>query len=452
MTLLLLTLITLPLDYQYIIIPIFTSGFLFIYFFISLWKKDKRIPIIDIGLFCMIFTTMYTIIPLLNFLFGGFNFGDLADGRLQHLKPTSSEVGLFFSNHILYIIGFLFLYIFFRKPNNIILFKHVTPPSKSLTYTIFFSFFLISTYFFILKFGFSIGIQSHYHGDDNLTKGPLVLEQINGKLSDISFMFYHSIIAFLILSKNKKLDLVLGLLISYEFISLIIFPGSRGELIMLILITLIYAYVFRKIKISVLVGGLFIGFFLFSFFGVYRAGSDLSQYESFFEWFKVIASASNEFQALFATSFEVNFFKDLREIPLILYFNDFVPILPPQQFLPFEKIAGAYWYLEQRNAASGEGYMWSVISQSLIGFGKVELIIRGIILGLLLSYIHRWYLKRSYKFLPTIIYVHLSIATVWTFRDTTGAILWTIYWTFIPFCLFFYFLGFRNLLKKQTIT
>jgi uncharacterized membrane protein SirB2 len=85
--------------------------------------------------------------------------------------------------------------------------------------------------------------------------------------------------------------------------------------------------------------------------------------------------------------------------------------------------------------------MWGVVTQSLIGFGLIELVIRGIVLGWFLAQVHHWYQRRHTKFLPTVLYVLLCITTLWTFRDTTGAILWAIWWAILPFAAIVYVFG-----------
>jgi hypothetical protein len=195
-------------------------------------------------------------------------------------------------------------------------------------------------------------------------------------------------------------------------------------------------------------------FMAFMFLGVFRSFLNLGDLVRALEEFKTIASANNEFQSLLGTSFDVyKMVERGTDIPPILAFNDFTPMLPPQQLLPFQKISGADWYLIQIGQdGTGVGFMWSVISQSLIGFGLVELVVRGVVLGWFLAQIHHWYQRRYTKFLPTVIYVVLCLASLGTFRDTTGSILWFIWWALIPFALMFYLLGLRSEFSRDSVS
>jgi hypothetical protein len=328
------------------------------------------------------------------------------------------------------------------------------PPSKSLISLIMCGYLIISLYFSILYFTTNIGFRTGYGDESDILYGPLWLQQINGKLADINFLLLISIIATITFYiKNKIIFISILFIILTKIISNLIYPGSRGELISLLFLVLIFYNLFHGLSVRKMVFQLTIIFILFMFIGAYRSFENFSDMSVAMNQFNVIGSANNEFQSILGTSLHVNeFLKAGIEIPKILFFNDFLPLLPPQQFLPFHKLSGAEWYLiqiDQNN--SGAGFMWSVISQSLIGFGYIEIIIRGLLLGWFLAMTHRWYQRRRLKFIPNIIYVFICLNTLWTFRDTTGAILWSIFWAIIPFVVVLYLFGYRSQLSIVSI-
>lgn len=440
-------------DALYILSPIVISTLICGWFLMTLWKRDGEFPILDIGVFCVLFTALYINIPLLNFYFGGLSFGPLSDGRLQSHNPSAAELGLFFVNHIVYLASLTTAYLVFRKPNGKLLRLRLIPPSTSLVWVLVAGYLIGSLYFFVLYFAFGIGFKSGYGDEMHFLAGPLWLQQVNGKLAGIHHFFYSSVLALLILNKNDwKFRYFIFLMIAWEITSAFIQPGSRGELISLILLSILYWHRFHVLNFRLLIITLSFGFLFFMFLGLYRSFANLGDMVSFMDSFPIIASASNEFQAMLGTAFDVHkLIEHGIEVPPILFFNDFMPMLPPQQLLPFAKLSGAEWYLIQINQdGMGIGFMWSVISQSLIGFGLGELVLRGIILGWFLAFIHSWYQRRSVKFLPSVIYVFLCLNTVLTFRDTTGAILWEIWWAIIPFTLLLYILGFRSVFSRAT--
>jgi len=117
-----------------------------------------------------------------------------------------------------------------------------------------------------------------------------------------------------------------------------------------------------------------------------------------------------------------------------LHINDIITVLPPQQLVPFEKVAASEWYLRELGlSGTGKGLMWGVITQSIVGFDWLELALRGALLGYILARIHRWYLKHQTGFMETLVYMFLCLKVYYTFRDTTFYLLANIVWEIIPF-------------------
>ena len=125
---------------------------------------------------------------------------------------------------------------------------------------------------------------------------------------------------------------------------------------------------------------------------------------------------------------------------MILYFNDIITIFPPSQILPFQKIEASDWYLvHQGYKDSGTGFMWGVISQSLIGFGYLELLLRALFLAILGKYLHNKIRVDTINFYQILFYVFLCLKAYYTFRNTTLGIIPFVAYEFIPF-LFIIFL------------
>ena len=174
---------------------------------------------------------------------------------------------------------------------------------------------------------------------------------------------------------------------------------------------------------------------LFIFLGLYRSYIDfVSMQLDLSQTYGGILSGSNEFQSLLGTAYDV--FQRKTEgayLPWYLYLNDFITILPPQQLMPFEKVGASEWYLREIGISGiGQGYMWGVISQSIVGLDWLELFFRGALLGYILARFHRWYLKHQSGFLETLLYTFFCIKVYYTFRDTTLYPLSDLVWVIIP--------------------
>ena len=432
------------LDALYILLPIIAAIWICSFFAVTLWKRDGELPILDIGMFCVIFTTLYTVIPLLNFYFGGFEFGLLSDARLQQHAPSVEELGLFFINHIVYLASLALSYVIFRHTNSRVHWVGVEPPRARTVRVVVIGFLALTAYFTVMMYLFGIGFRSGYGEEEYISEGPLWLAQINGKVAEVNFVFQTVVLAILVYRKNDiRARWLLFLLIAWNITTSFTQPGSRGELMSLLLLTFLFWHKFHGMPSRFTFAFLPMAFIAFMFLGLLRSFLDFQDLASALDNFETLASAQNEFQAMLGTAYDVfELLKKGINPPTLLAFNDVIPMLPPQQLLPFEKLSGAEWYLVQVGQQGlGVGFMWGVVTQSLIGFGLIELVIRGIVLGWFLAQVRHWYQRRYAKFLPTVFYVLMCISTLWTFRDTTGAILWTIWWAILPFAAIVYVFG-----------
>lgn len=434
-------------DALYILLPLVSAIWICGFCIVKVWRRDGEIPVLDAGVLCVVFTTLYIVVPLLNFYLGGLDFGLFSDARLRQYRPAADELGLFFVNHVVYLAMLAFGYLLFRRSNRSLPRFAMTPPQPVTMKLLISAFLVVSLYFAVLLYIFGIGFRSGYGDEVRISTGPLWLAQINGKLSEMNFIVQAAVIGFLVLRKNDLLIRVfLFLLIAWNVVIAFVQPGSRGELMSLLLLTFLFWHKFHGAPWRFTLVFLPTTFAAFMFIGLLRSFLDLNDLALALDAFETLASATNEFQAMLGTSFDV---KKMLEggvsVPAALAFNDIAPMLPPQQLWPFQKLSGADWYLIQIGLdGTGAGFMWSVISQALVGFGLVELAIRGLVLGCFLAYLHRWYQRRYTKFIPTVIYTVLCLTSLWTFRDTTGAILWTIWWSLIPLWILFRLLGLRH--------
>ena len=418
----------------------------------TLWKRDGELPILDIGMFCVIFTTLYTVIPLLNFYFGGFEFGLLSDARLQRHAPSEEELGIFFINHIIYLAALASSYAMFRHTNSRLPKVGVEPPRAHTVKVVVIGFLALTAYFMAMMYFFGIGFRSGYGEEQHISEGPLWLAQINGKVAEVNFVFQAAVLAILVYQKSDiRARWLLFLLIAWNITTAFIQPGSRGELMSLLLLTFLFWHKFHGTPWRFTFAFLPTAFIAFMFLGLLRSFLDFQDLTAALNSFETLASATNEFQVMLGTAYDVyEMLKEGVKPPTALAFNDVMPMLPPQQLWPFEKLSGAEWYLLQIGQQGlGVGFMWGVVTQSLIGFGLIELGFRGIVLGWFLAKVHSWYQRRYTKFLPTVFYVLLCITTLWTFRDTTGAILWTIWWAILPFAAVLYIFGSAQDLRRS---
>jgi hypothetical protein len=143
-------------------------------------------------------------------------------------------------------------------------------------------------------------------------------------------------------------------------------------------------------------------------------------------------SANNEFQVLLATAVDVKRLVAAGvPIPWQVRWSEFVNFIP-QQIAPFEKMDPANWYFSLLNGSSG-GFMFGVMAQAEIGAGRIELIIRGILLGVALGLINRTFARPGRSMTAAVFYIWLTMIIYHTYRATTLYVLTEALLFFVPF-------------------
>lgn len=441
-----LALAFMTVDERYVALPGFVCTVLVLWLWMTLWDRDQKIPFFDVGIFCALATLVYTVYPLVNYWVGDFQFGFLSDNRLQAYNITPEELGFFHFRHILYLFTFVLFYSVFRGKGSIGV-GNVIIPSRTIRKVIVISFLLLTCYFYILQVVTGVNFNISYESEayaKNITAFmslPLLLLQMSVKLGGILFIFKLALL-FIVVSrcKQKKWRIVLLIWIFFEIVQVVYIKGVRsGFMFFLIATALLYHRMIKPLSMKYLITSGLLLLMLFIFLGVYRQYADISSLQmDLLHEDAGIFSGGNEFQALLGTAYDVYQRKEAgADLPWYLYINDIITILPPQQLMPFEKVAASEWYLREIGmSGSGVGFMWGVISQSIVGLDWLELVLRGAILGYILAKFHRWYLKHQSGFLETLLYMFFCLKVYYTFRDTTFSLLANLVWEVIPFYLF----------------
>jgi hypothetical protein len=149
-------------------------------------------------------------------------------------------------------------------------------------------------------------------------------------------------------------------------------------------------------------------------------------------------STVNEFQVLFGTPYDLYMRKAAGTLPptpwQVSVSDLLLPI--PSQVLPFPKIDPSEWYLGAAGLlGTGFGAMFGVISQAIVGFDWIELVVRGCVLGFVLAKLHRWYVRRQRHYWPTLLYLFVCVWSYYTFRASTFYFATFIVYQFVPVLL-----------------
>jgi hypothetical protein len=431
-------------DERYVAVPGFACIVMTLWLWLSLWDRDRRIPFFDVGVFCALATLIYSVYPLVNFWVDGLRFGFLSDGRLQQYQISPEELGIFHLRHVLYLFSFVVTYALYRGRGPVET-GNVRSLSRSNRQVILLFFLILTGYFFVLGMltGADYSSAETYHDRIAIEQAvtstmPLLLLQISQKLLHILFIFKLALL-FIVVSRcrQRKWLIILLVWISAELVQTFYMKGGRSAMVAFLMATaLLYHRMIKPLSMKFLmISGASLLIF-FNFLGLYRAYVDFVSLRAGLSYANSgIFSGGNEFQSLLGTAYDVFQRKEGgAHLPWYLYINDFITLLPPQQIMPFEKVSASEWYLREiGRSGTGQGYMWGVITQSIVGLDWLELAFRGAILGYILARFHRWYLKHQTGFLETLLYMFFCLKVYYTFRDTTFTFLSNLIWEVIPF-------------------
>ena len=425
-------------DERYVALPGFACLLMVLWLWMTLWDQDQKMPFFDVGIFCSSATLIYTVYPLINYWAGGMQFDELSDSRLASFKITPVELGLFHLRHMIYLLSFIVFYSNFRR-KSVIQVGNVISPNSATKYGIIICFFALTAYFTLFQVLTGVNVNASYESEvmeknlASIAALPLIVLQLTGKLVGILFIFKTAVLLIIVKrSKENKWLIIMLVWVLAELISAILVKGARtGATLFFMAALLFYHRMIKPLTTKNLLAFSSLLFMAFIFSGLYRSYDNLGSLQiDLSQAHGSIFAATNEFQALLGTAYDVMQRKiDNAYLPLYLNFNDVMSVLPPQQILPFIKTSAAEWYLQEI------GYMWGVISQSIVGFDWWELFLRGAFLGYVLARFHNWYLKHQKEFLATVVYVYFCIQVYYTFRDTTGSLLTNLVWVVVPFLI-----------------
>jgi hypothetical protein len=417
-----------------VMLPLVSLLLLAVIYVAVMIRRDRRVPVFELGSMFVLAVTAYGAVPLMNYLAGGLEWQTYADPRLVNYAPSPEEVGAFAWQHVALLASFIVAYLWVRKASRPL---SRTPlsidrPTISAIVVIWLSlvvYFWVMAHFFGLSYDQSYANMSAGIGPGIGKNLPLIVQQVSHNLRGMLTLEKQLLLIILISSWSAIRNRVFVVLLLGFELSMILtrFYGRTELMIVLLTSVVLYDLFVRPLSIKLVVGTIAVALAAVVIYGAVRdavvtqslGGAPAAA------TMPSLDTNNNEFQVLWANAFDLHKRRELGtlEVPWQIYVSDLYNVIP-SQFLPFEKLDPSLWYVDVIGDRSGIGFMFGILSQAALGWGWIELVVRGAFLGLILAGIHRWYAWHQRSFWLTALYAFILVWLFYSVRSTM------LYWTY----------------------
>lgn len=403
---------------------------LFAAFWAALWRRaGPSFSPFDLGIVFAAAIVAYSALPLFAFALTGFpetGLDDFADARLLIIRVTEDDV-----LHVGLLYGLLLLSFcaaYYATSSG----RPALPPPRNGNWRativlVAVAYAFMATLPGLARAVFGISEPESYVGSyTQFLHLPLVAQQVLNRSYGIAMGLKILLVLLLMHAFRERSLWLIGVWIMIELVLVVAQWGARTPLFMLLFSTLLgYHLLVRPIDTRVAVASAAVAISLFLMLGAVRdllfAGEGGAAFLT-----------QNEFVSLFTNALDLVWLSEEGRIvdygPRFMFAD--VPRLIPQQLLWFEKIDPAKWYVStfyREFAEMGGGLAFGIVAESILGFGPMDLIARGIMLGVAFGTAQAWLTWR-----PSI---WKLACYVWLLANCYQSIRYT---TFVPATLFLF--------------
>lgn len=421
--------------------PMLVLGELVLLYLTVLWNRDGLPSVFEAGTLAILAAAAYGMIPLAGFLMMHGDWERYSDLRLQQYAFDPFTLGRFGWGYVIYAAAFVATYLIVRGHAAVksTAFDVPRPPSIAAIVIVFgavYAFVVAVAAVYDLRMDISYTPEELQQRTEMLSRMPYIVRQVSENVTLMLLLLKQAVLVMLLSQWRKRwCRAALIVWMAYEIGSVVLRLGARTTVVLLLMSAgLLYHRLVRPVRFRTffLVGALLLATFLVA--GALRNlgfGNEAEQPKN-------VLTTANEFQALYATAFDLHEKREngsLPPVPWQIYVADFYLEIP-SQLLPFEKIDPANWYIQIIGQAGySTGFMFGVMSQAAVGLGWPELALRGFVLALFLALLHRWYVRRATHFWPTLFYLFVAVWIYSTMRASTFWFVYYIVYRFLPVLL-----------------
>lgn len=361
----------------------------------ALWSRaGASFSVFDLGIVFATVIGAYSVLPLLAFALTGFpetKLDDFADARLLVIRVTADDVvhvGLLYGSLLL-----SFCAAYYATSSG----RPVQPPPRTESWRrtavlVALAYALIASLPALARTAFGISGPESYAGSyTQFLHLPILAQQVLHHSYGVAIGLKILLVLLLMQAFREKSLWLIGIWIVIELVLLVAQAGARTPVFMLIFATLLgYHLLIRPVDSRVAVGGATVAIVVFLMLGAVR---DLLFGEGGGGGAAFLSR--NEFVSLFINALDLLWRSEEGRIldygERFMFADVLRPI--PQQLLWFEKIDPAQWYVNtfyKEYAEMGGGLAFGIVAESVLGFGAMDLVGRGIMLGVAFGTAQAW--------------------------------------------------------------
>lgn len=412
-------------------------------------RVGRMIPL-DIGVFFAWVVFAYGALPLIGITLAGWNIGELHDSRLGSNVLDEAAVARVGLMYLLFLAGFALCYGFLQArsaatptPEDI-----ERPSRRDLWIAVVL---LVAVNGTILLSRATLGIR---HGEDYLATylefagQPLIVQQLAGILS-ASELSVAILVIVVMMARNPRWHIWLATLVVSQVAVAIAGGGSRSNAFSLALAYVVARSLYdRRMRFSFVVAAGGAGLALFLVAGLLRQITLSSDEVS-----GLYLLQGGEFLSIFYNALDLSerlpdF--DSFALRMGLYAVDILRVIP-RQIVGDLKLDPAAFYVSTFYPEFGEaggGLAFGAIAESTIGFGPLEALVRGTLVGCAYALIRNFCLRGRLSVLDAFVYTWFVVLSYQAIRDTTFSVFPRFLFQVAPLLLVLWAAG--ALLRKRS--
>lgn len=403
-------------------------------------ESARLIRPLDIGTVFAWVVFMYGAFPLLGIMLASWGIGGLHDGRLGGELPGNAQVVNVGLMYLLFLAGFAVTYGFDRgrSPTSQPI-EFARPTTRDVVFAIvLFGFIKVAMFVVRAALGITPG-EGYLATYTEFAGQPLIVQQLIGVLSACS-LSAAILVVVVVIAKDPKLHGIVAAFVLVQIVATMFIGGSRSEAFYCALAYMVARSMYdRRLRYSYIAIAGIAGLMLFLIAGALRQAEPG-------EFSALYLLQGGEFLTIFYNSLDLSerlqdFDSTLLRVGL--YLVDVLRFVP-RQIVGDLKLDPASFYVSTFYpdfSEAGGGLAFGAIAESTVGFGPIEALIRGALIGFLYSKVRSYCLQRRLSVLRAFIYTWFVVLAYQAIRDTTFSVFPRFFFQVVPVLIVIWLTG-----------